>query len=810
MHEMLEDLGLLYRALMDSAADAIIVIDDNGLILHFSRSAELLFEYTALECQGKNVNMLMPEPYHSAHDKYLQNYHQTGNAKIIGIGRDVTGRKKSGAHFPMHLSVGKARIKDRACYIGICHDLSEYKKTLSEKLNIESLQNALFDAAVDGIITINEQGSITSFNRAAEQLFGYQKQEIIGQNVKCLMPSPYRESHDGYLTNYTQGGKVQIIGIGRDVPGLRKDGSIFPMRLSVGKAKTDGGKFYIGVCHDLTDYQNALIELAQAEQRYKSIVECQGQIICRLDAQYKLTFANKSFQRIFECSEHEVIGMHFINFIPGDKHEMQQILHEIAFSDIDTQLHFKTLMLRKSGKFNIEWWFTKLANENGVDQIQGFGIDISEKEEALREAAFLKNHDPLTGLLNIDTFTAALPGWMTGQRYAILYTDCNHFGLINNRFGFDVGDIMLIESSRRLKICMKQPAMFCRPGADEFIIAVGIYDVNDALMIAESVLDALSKPYHVAENEIRVSVKIGVSIFPDDANAVTHVIRQAESVLARAKLSQNNIAFYDPVAHGSLQRQLDVEQRLRLAIEHHLLQVFLQPKTHLSSQQVVGYEALLRWNDPILGFVSPIEFIKVAEQMLLATMIDRYVLKTVFLRIRRCLDENITVLPIAVNITSSHFGDPSLLDYIFSLSREHQVPLTYIALEVTEGVLLEMNAQVQQNLFNLRQQGVKIAIDDFGTGYSSLSYIRKLAVDAIKIDKSFIDDLSDEVGQQLISAILAIAQAVKLEVIAEGVETEQQRQLLLQLGCDFGQGYLFAKPAFIDDVLFKNTPNETL
>lgn len=803
MKEMLEDLGLLYQALMDSAADAIIVIDDKGNILHFSRSAESLFEYADTECQGKNVKMLMPEPYHSAHDDYLSHYNQTGQAKIIGSGRDVIGRKKSGSLFPMHLSVGKARVRDNVCYIGICHDLSEYKKTLSAKLNIESLQNALFDAAVDGIITISQEGIINSFNRAAEKLFGYQKHDVIGQNVKMLMPSPYRESHDGYLTNYTTTGKAQIIGIGRDVPGLRKDGSIFPMRLSVGKAKTDCGKMFIGVCHDLTEYQQALIELAKAEQRYKSIVECQGQIICRLDAEYKLTFANKSFQRIFEYSEHEVLGMHFINFIPGDKHEMQQVMLEVASGPANTQLHFKTLMLRKSGKFNIEWWFTKLPNDSGLDEIQGFGIDISEKEEALREAAFLKNHDALTGLLNAETFISSLSSWMTGKKYAIYYTDCNHFGLINNRFGFDVGDQMLIEASKRLKACIKNPALFCRPGADEFIIAIEIQTSSDAMKLAECLLDCLSKPYYVAQNEIRVSGKIGVSIFPDDSAQIANVVRQAESVLPRAKLSQNNIAFYDEVFHASLQRKLDVEQRLRIALEERLLQVHLQPKIDLNTTDIIGYEALLRWHDPVLGFVSPAEFINIAEQMSLATMIDRYVLETVFQSIRRCQDENITVLPIAVNITSSHFGDPSLIDFMFSLSEKLTIPLEFIDLEVTEGVLLDMNSQVKENLNMLRKRGVKISIDDFGTGYSSLSYIRKLTVDALKIDKSFIDDLHHEVGQQLVSAIIAIASAVNLDVIAEGVETEVQRDLLIKLGCKTGQGYLFAKPAYIYDVLFK-------
>ncbi|SNY53342.1 PAS domain S-box-containing protein/diguanylate cyclase (GGDEF) domain-containing protein [Arsukibacterium tuosuense] len=802
MQEMPEDLGLLYRAMMTSATDAIVVIDHNGIILHFSSSAEVLFNCKANECIGKSVNMLMPEPFRTEYVSYLNNHQKTGNASIIGRGRDVIGLKSDGTEFPMHLSACPARIKQSLYYIGIYHDLSDYSKKLSEKLQIESLHNALFDAAVDGIITINKTGIIDSFNKAAERLFGYMKEEVIGQNIKVLMPSPYREAHDGYLHNYAMGGTAQIIGIGRDVSGLKKNGDIFPMRLSVGKALTEDGDFYIGVCHDLTSYQDALLQLATAEQRYKSIVECQGQIICRLDSNYNITFANQTFQTVFNCNEDEMLGLKLINFIPDDKIEMQQVLLEVANSEAMQQTHFKSVMLRKGSKFNIEWWFTRVQDNTGSTEIQGFGIDISEKEEAIRQATFLKNHDALTGLLNIDAFTQSFDNWTTAEHYAIFYLDYNHLNLINNRFGFNIGDKILVETAKRLKIALPQPALLCRPGADEFIVAVEIATSTAAKQLAQSILDSLKQPYFIGEHKIKVNAKIGIALFPDDAVDIGTVIRQAESALPKAKQSQNNVAFYDLDFHSSLQRRLDVEQRLGVALDENLLQVFLQPKVDLLSNQTIGYEALLRWQDPILGSVSPIEFIKIAEEMSLAIQVDRYVLKTVFQTIRRSIDQDIRLLPIAVNITSCHFGDAALIDYIFTLSNKLDVPLELLDLEVTESVLLEMSPQVEKNLQWLRQSGIKISIDDFGTGYSSLSYIRKLAVDTLKIDKSFIDEITDETGQKLVAAVIAIAQAVNLDVIAEGVETKQQLDILSKLGCKKGQGYYFARPKFIDDVLF--------
>lgn len=582
---------------------------------------------------------------------------------------------------------------------------------------------------------------------------------------------------------------------------MRKDGSIFPMRLSVGKAENSLEEMYIGVCHDLTDYQNALIELAKAEQRYKSIVECQGQIICRLDQDFKLTFANRSFQRIFQCLEQEILGMHFINFIPGDKREMQQVLQEVVLGEIDTQIHFKTLMLRKTGRFNIEWWFSKVLTEEGITEIQGFGIDVSEKEEAIRQATFLKNYDVLTGLLNLDAFTSAFATHPQNERYGIFYLDCNHFGLINNRYGFDLGDKMLVEAARRLKRCVKKPALLCRPGADEFIFAIAISDPNEATQLAECMIDCLTEPYQLAEHEIRVSGKIGIALYPDDGDDINQLIRKAESVLARAKQSPNAIACFDEHVNTALQRQLDVEQSLRIALEQSSLQVYLQPKVALATEEIIGYEALLRWHDAVLGQVSPLEFIKVAEAMGLATKIDRFVLTTVFNHLARCLQHNIRVQPIAVNITSTHFNELGLTETIFELHRQTRVPLSLLELEITEGVLLEMTAPVKENLSLLRHNGIKIAIDDFGTGYSSLSYVKQFTVDAIKIDKSFIDDLSTETGRQLLSAVIAIAKALKLSIVAEGVETAMQKDILLKMGCEMIQGYFYAKPLPINEVM---------
>ena len=242
----------VFRALIDSAVDGIIVIDARGRIETFNHAAERLFGYGEAEVVGRNVNILMPSPYKEDHDRYLWRYQQTGQAKIIGSGREVTGLRRDGTTFPLHLSVGEMKVGDERRFTGIVHDLSE-RIRLEERLRASEEQwRAVIESAVDAIVVIDAAGLIEAFNPAAERLFGYAAADVIGQNVRLLMPSPYRDEHDGYLARYMTTGEARIIGSGREVTGLRRDGTTFPLHLSVGEMSTRGGRKFTGILHDLS------------------------------------------------------------------------------------------------------------------------------------------------------------------------------------------------------------------------------------------------------------------------------------------------------------------------------------------------------------------------------------------------------------------------------------------------------------------------------------------------------------------------------------------------------------------------------
>jgi len=265
------------RAVVDTAVDGVILIDASGAILMFNPACERLFGYPAQEVLGKNVKMLMPAPYRDEHDHYLGNYHRSGERKIIGIGREVIGQRKDGSTFPMDLSVGEAKEDGESIFVGVIHDLTERRRSEKALLEAAARMQAVVDTAVDGVILIDSQGTVLMFNPACERLFGYAADEVVGQNVRMLMPAPYREEHDRYLSNYHATGDRKIIGIGREVVGRRKNGTTFPMDLSVGEAKQEGQSVFVGIIHDLTDRKRTEEQLIQA-QKMETVGQLSGGI----------------------------------------------------------------------------------------------------------------------------------------------------------------------------------------------------------------------------------------------------------------------------------------------------------------------------------------------------------------------------------------------------------------------------------------------------------------------------------------------------------------------------------------------------
>lgn len=793
-------LGDVAQKLLDATAEAMIMVDDRGHIEHLSQAAGNLFGVEARSCVGTHLATLLAPGYDQTIRERLAELGNGGHSSQVS-GYRVVARGREGKEFPMALEIGATQLPEYRRFVCVCRDLSGQREHGVEKQSAINLNRALFDAAVDGIITIDSHGHIRSFNRAAESLFGFTRAEVLDRNVAMLMPEHYARVHDSYIDNYLRTGEARIIGIGRDVVGQRKDGSRFPMHLSVGEAWHHDEKHFIGICHDLTDYHEALRKLALAEKRYKDIVHSQTQMICRVDSDLNITFVNRSFMKCVGKSHRELIGTPLHQFALDNEAAIRDLLTQLFTAGGVQQLTVKMTMAAPSRNPQVEWTFTRPGHGDSENiELQGFGVDISEMEQARREADYFRNYDTVTGLYNKQAFMAALPAWAAAETScSLIHIDLDNFGLVNQKHGFEAGDHMLREVAKRLRAIAGTNCLIARSGADDFLIAAPVSNLREVKSLTGRLASRIRRNLLVDGEALSIDVAIGVAFFPGDSDDIQRLPNLAESAMKDARTQRESIALFNKESHSQLRRRLDIEQALKRALKDDLLHIVLQPKYAIPSRRVSGFEVLIRWNDPELGPVSPAEFVPLVEHTKLGQRFDRYVIRKAIAAIRKVAAISDRPLPVAVNITPPHFSSPDLAGFILDQLRQSGIPPQLLEVELTEGVFLKSNINVTNNLATLRGAGVKVAIDDFGTGYSSLSYIKNLQVDELKVDKSFTDELDTPTGKTVLQAVVLIAKAFDLLVTAEGVETAEQLAILEGMGCDRVQGFYLSRPISVDD-----------
>lgn len=663
--------------------------------------------------------------------------------------------------------------------------------------DVDSPLEAVLSAAVDAIVVIDDHGIIQQVSDSVERLFGYCQGECVGNNVSLLMPEPDRSAHDGYLASYLAGGEARVMGIGRNTNGRKKSGEIFPMHLSVGETWFRDRTFFVGICHDLSQHHSVLAQLSSAEQRYREIIENQKHLICRLDAGLQVTFANAAFERVLGINRQELPGVTLNALVAEEDQNVHSTLASLfAGQDDVREVNIKVTMRYRNQPVLVDWSFRRVEDAHSRDrEVQGFGVDVTDQAMARNRADYLRDHDQLTGLLNARSLLSQFEGWASRNlNYGFFRIDLNRFGPINQRYGREAGDRVITEAARRIETSVQRRALIARPGGDDFQIACVVRDRTDAAELARSLALALSGPFVIAGDAHILGARVGVALYPLHASKPQRLAEFAEAAMEEARQTNEQIRFFDDHSHAQLLRQLAIEQALKTAMADNAIAIHLQPKVSLLHREVEGFEALARWTHPELGEISPAEFIPIVEQAGLGREFDRYIISRVADLMAWMTDLSSAWVPVAINVTARHFSCHQLFRFIESTLAEYSLPATAFQLEITENVVVDMTQVVSDNLEKLRRMGLKISIDDFGTGYSSLSYLRQLAVDELKIDKSFIDGLNQTAGAGIVQSIIGLARACGLSTVAEGVETAGQAELLRGMGCETGQGYLFSRP----------------
>jgi diguanylate cyclase (GGDEF)-like protein len=420
-------------------------------------------------------------------------------------------------------------------------------------------------------------------------------------------------------------------------------------------------------------------------------------------------------------------------------------------------------------------------------------------EDRVNHIAF---HDDLTSLpnrlmLNRTLDQAVSRHRRAGTQLAILFMDVDRFKVINDSLGHEVGDTLLRQVAGRLREHSREGDMVARMGGDEFVVLIENHDnLKDLSTCARRLVEQLGAPYVLGRRDYHVTLSIGISVFPSDGNDSQALLKAADVAMYRAKASgRNNHLFYSPSMNEHTAERLELESDLRHALERGEFLLHYQPKVEIATGLITGIEALLRWEHPLRGLIPPMDFIPIAEETGLIVPIGEWVLATACARTKVWQDQGLGKLSVAVNLSARQFADPMLLPKLTRIIHQSGLDPSSLELEITESVVMSHGECAVAALEKLKSIGVLIAIDDFGTGYSSLAYLKRFPIDTLKVDRSFIRDIPSDSGDKKITrAIIAMAHSLKLKVVAEGVETQDQLTFLRAQHCDSVQGYLLHRP----------------
>ena len=437
-------------------------------------------------------------------------------------------------------------------------------------------------------------------------------------------------------------------------------------------------------------------------------------------------------------------------------------------------------------------------------------IDISDIKLKEKKILELAHYDSLTSLPNRlllkDLLTFMVKRIDRNNSYgALLFIDLDHFKMVNDTKGHDIGDIVLIETAKRIQNAVRQDDITARLGGDEFVVLLEISNnnenevINEINHIAQKILDEIRKPYLISNYDFRLSVSIGIALFNNSNNSIDELMKFADTAMYHAKENgKNNYSYFDPSLQQKMEEKVNLLERLNNAIEKEMMVLHYQPQLTFKNgeNEIIGVEALIRWIDPIHGIIPPNNFIPLAEETNLIIPLGEWILKKAIEQIKIWENDSIKKdWRISVNISSKQFEKDNFSDLLKSLINQYKIEPKKLRLELTESLLIKntkRNLEKIQELYNL---GITLSIDDFGTGYSSLSYLKQLSINELKIDQSFIRDLViDSNDFIIVETIISIGNKFNLDVIAEGVETQEQYEKLLAMGCTHFQGYLFAKP----------------
>ncbi len=673
----------------------------------------------------------------------------------------------------------------------LIQELAQAKASIQQR---EQHIRAILNGVPEAILSIHAEGVIDSANGTVESVLKVDPYTIQGLNLTQFLTPAYRSLTMEELDALTRENK--------EVEGINYLGQPFTMWLVLNKIDSVSGAMWVCVISDITIWKQTEAKLQETSSELNTIFE-NAMVGIALLKDRKLHRINRKFEQLFGYDRSELEGQSTRILYPSD--EIYRTLGEEGYPTLAQGKSYVTeiLLRRKDGS---QFW--GLMSGQIIDKAHPDAgsiwlfEDITQQRENDEKLKQLATTDILTGLPNRSLFNDRLAHALykanrSGTRVAVLFMDLDNFKHVNDSLGHKAGDLLLCEVAQRLKSSVREGDTIARLGGDEFtIILEEIRSAQHVAKVAEKILAATASSYNLEGTVVSISPSIGISLFPADGRDVDTLLKNADAAMYHAKRNgKNNFQFYSADMNAQASQRLALEAALRRAVENEEFYLHFQPQIHLESRRLSGMEVLLRWHTQEWGDMSPAEFVPILEQTGLIHEVGQWVIKQsiqTYLLLQTHLPDDFRV---AVNLSGRQFLGGDLAAFVAQALQEAGMPAHSLELEITESILMEDTQLAVSTLNALSNQGITLAIDDFGTGYSSLSYLKRFPLNILKIDRSFVHDITlDKDDAAIVDAILAISRRLNMKVVAEGVETQAQLDFLQEKGCDYVQGYYFSKP----------------
>lgn len=691
-------------------------------------------------------------------------------------------------------AIGKA-VRDAEGTIiqvqGASQDITEQKQLRENLTQLAQRLTTTLDSITDGFFTLDTRWHFTYVNREAERILQRREGELLGQHIWQSFPDAEGSRFDDEYQRAARQQKAVHFEAYNPRLGLWLEAHVYP--------SAEGLTVYF---RDITERKASEHQLKLLERSVESSTN--GVII--VDAQSSdlpMVYVNTAFERITGYSRDEALGRN-CRFLQGEDTDPAAIKLLREGVAEQREVHVVMRNYRRNGAvFWNDLYISPVRDEMGlVTHYLGVQNDVSEQREYQTQLTYNANHDALTGLPNRVMLSQLLEqGCVLARRYqryiAVLFIDLDDFKPINDTLGHDVGDFILIEVAKRLEDELRPWDTVARFGSDEFVVLLpDLAHESDVIQVVERVLQRLSPPYWYRDSELHITASIGIAINDGSTENPRQLIQQADLAMYKAKRrGRNTYHWYTEDLNRKVSQRVSLRSALQQAIEKQQFELHYQPQIHAPSGRVVGVEALIRWQHPERGNIPPTDFISLAEDTGQIIPISEWVLITACRDAQRLNAMGVGPITMAVNVSPMQFQRPGFLASIEQVLADSGLTPALLELELTEGVMMDSTEQAIQVLQDLRTLGILIALDDFGTGFSSLSYLKRLPINRIKIDRSFVRDVITDINDAaIIDGVVAMAGKMGLEVLVEGVETWEQFAYLEQRKCDYFQGYYFARP----------------